>query len=523
MLDRLAFALRVAHKAFRTSGKVSSRTGSDMRRRYAAAQMGRLVGDWFPVGTDVNALVTRAAPLVRERTRQLVRDFPAFARAANALTTYVVGAGIQFQSRVLGADGKPHKIFRTRIEDALKHWMDDADVSGSAAFSQHFFELQGLAKRQDVEQGECFAVFQRHHDGRKAYLDFGISLYESERLASLNVKPLGNNLVHEGIEYDARTGSPLAFHFVEDTLIYKTVRVPAEDVAFGLDRRRPAQMRGITPFAPALMLARDLAMTMDAEIDAAKLASKWLAVVKTPDPEGYQKDRVTPGAENKPLEMLENAIIEYLNPGEEINIQSHQRGGESFQGFCKFIMRLIAITADIPYEILSGDYNGMGYISLRVGRNDFAQQLAPIQARHVRHFCQPIFRKVLDRAVLQGRLNLPGYWTDPWSYARGVWICPGMKEVDPLREVKSAIERIRAGLGSPQEYIMERGGDPDQVLSDISAWKEACAELGLDFAAMLGSVKTAMANNPAAISPDDAESQALLGAADDPSATEELQ
>lgn len=472
------------------------------RKRYAAAQMGRLVGDWFPVGRDVNALISNASQLVRERTRQLVRDFPAFARAASALSTYVVGAGIQFQSRVVGSDGKAHKAFRTRIEDALKHWMDDADVSGSDAFSQHFFELQSLAKLQDVEQGEFFVVFQPHHAGRRAYLDSGIAIYESERLAGLNVKALGTNKVQDGIEYDARTGSPVAFHFIEDTLIYKTVRVPASEVVYGLDRRRPAQLRGITPFAPALMLARDLATTMDAEIDAAKLASKWLAVVKTPDISGYQEGRTVTN-DGKPLEMLENAIIEYLNPGEEIQVQSHQRGGESFQSFCRFIMRLIAITANIPYEILSGDYNGMGYISLRVGRNDFAQQLAPIQSRHVRHFCHPIFRKVMDRAVLQGRLDLPGYWTDPWRYQRGVWICPGMKAVDPLREIKAAIEGIKGGLQSPQEYIMERGGDPDQVLSDISAWREACAEMGLDFDAMLGSVKTAMANNPAAISPED--------------------
>jgi len=496
------------------------------RKRYAAAQVGRLVGDWFPVGQDVNALISNASQLVRSRTRQLVRDFPAFARAANALSTYVVGAGIQFQSRVLGNDNKPHKIFRQRIEDSLKHWMDDADVSGSEAFSQHFFELQSLAKRQDVEQGEFFAVFQPHHSGRRAYLDFGIALYESERLASLNVKAQGANKVQDGIEYDARTGSPIAFHFIEDTLIYKTVRIPASDVVYGLDRRRPGQLRGITPFAPALMLARDLATTMDAEIDAAKLASKWLAVVKTQDSSGYQEGRTVNNGQGKPIEMLENAIIEYLNPGEEITIQSHNRGGETFQGFCRFVLRLIAITADIPYEILSGDYNGMGYISLRVGRNDFAQQLAPIQSRHVRHFCQPIFRKVMDRAVLQGRLDLPGYWMDPWRYQRGVWICPGMKAVDPLREIKAAIESIKAGLSSPQEYIMERGGDPDQVLSDISAWRVACTEEGLDFDAMLGSVKTAMANNPAAISPDDEPAVDDASAAVDPAAdaaTEELQ
>lgn len=520
MLARRPRNLRAAPRATSAPDRTSIE-----RKRYAAAQVGRLVGDWFPVGQDVNALISNASNLVRSRTRQLVRDFPAFARAANTLATYVVGAGIQYQSRVLGNDGKPHKIFRTRIEDTLKYWMDDADVSGSAAFSQHFFELQSLAKRQDVEQGEFFGVLQPHHDGRKAFLDCGIALYESERLASLNLKAQGTNKVQDGVEYDARTGSPVAFHFIEDTLIYKTVRIPAADVVFGLDRRRPGQLRGITPFAPALMLARDLATTMDAEIDAAKLASKWLAVVKTPNIDDFQKERVA-AVGGKPIEMLENAIIEYLNPGEEITIQGHQRGGENFQSFCKFIMRLIAITADIPYEILSGDYNGMGYISLRVGRNDFAQQLAPIQSRHVRHFCQPIFRKVLDRAVLQGRVDLPGYWTEPWRFQRGVWICPGMKAVDPLREIKAAIEGIKGGLQSPQEYIMERGGDPDQVLSDISAWRAACAEAGLDFDAMLGSVKTPMANNPAAISPDDESAVDDASAAVDPAAdaaTEELQ
>jgi lambda family phage portal protein len=472
------------------------------RLRYAAAQMGRLVGDWFPVGVDVNALVSRASPLVRERTRQLVRDFPAFARATNSLATYVVGGGIRFQSRALTPQGEVAKKTRQSIEDMWRRWMDEADVSGSVAYSPHFYELMSLAKRQDVEQGEIFAVFQPHHAGRKTYLDMGVALYESERLAGLNAKAEGGNKIHDGVEYDAITGSPVAFHFIEDTLIYRTVRVPAENVIFGLDRRRPGQLRGITPFAPALMLARDLAMTMDAEIDAAKLASKWLAVVKTQDSEAFQNGRAVE-KNGKPIEYLENAIIEYLEPGEDIEIQSHQRGGESFQGFCRFVLRLIAITADLPYEILSGDYTGMNYTTLRVGRNDFSQQIAPIQDRHVRHFCQPIFRRVLERAVLQGRVDLPGYWNDPWSYQRGVWISPGMKEVDPLREVKAAIEKIKGGLGSPQKYIMSLGDDPDEVLSDLKAWRAACAEMGLDFDAMMGAASTANANNPAALSPDD--------------------
>jgi len=479
-------------------------TPQNDRLRYAAAQVGRLVGDWFPVGQDVNALISRASPLVRERTRQLIRDFPPFAKAARELATYVVGTGIRFQSRASLGPKDRDKALRSNIEDAWDRWMESADVSGSAAFSQHFHELAALAKRQDVEQGEFFAVFQPHLAGRRTYLSMGIMFYESDRLASINVRAEGSNKIFDGVEYDARTGSPVAFHFIDDTVIYKTVRVPAEDVVFGLDRQRPEQLRGITPFAPGLLLARDLAMTMDAEIDAAKLASKWLAIVKTQDSEEFQKGRAVT-SNGKQIESLENAIIEYLNPGEDIELKSHQRGGDVFQGFCRFVLRLIAITADIPYEILSGDYTGLNYTTLRVGRNDFMQQLAPIQRRHVMHFCMPVFRKVLDRAVLEGKLALPGYWNDPWRYWKGLWISPGMPEVDPLREKKAAVEGIKGCLGSPQEYIMSRGGDPDQVLDDIAAYRDACAERGLNFDAMFNGVNTASQNNPAALDEQDGE------------------
>ncbi|MGE4471125.1 MAG: phage portal protein [Desulfovibrio sp.] len=486
------------------------RTSPAERLRYAAAQTGRLVGDWFPANQNINMLVSQASPLVRSRMRQLVRDFPPFARAVNSLVKYTVGTGFQFQSHAALPDGSPDKRARAAIEEAWRVFCEEADAAGSPALRLSLHELAALARRQDCEQGEFLAVFQERRDRRDALLPFGLAFYESERLTALHARAENGNEVHDGVEYDRRTGAIAAFHLLEDGYARRVFRVPAERAVFGLNRLRVGQLRGITPFAPALLLARDLGMTMDAEIDAAKLASKWLAVVKTPDAAGYQRERITgQDEEGRSIENMENAILEYLEPGEDIEIKSHQRGGENFQSFTRFILRLVAITVDLPYEILSGDTSGLNYSTLRVIRNDFAQALAPDQRRHISQFYQPVFRHFLDEAVLRGRLRLPGYWSEPWRYRRGLWIPPGMKPVDPLREFKAAAEAINAGLRSPQEVILERGGDPERVLAELADWRRMQREHGLDGAgAEIGTVSTALANNPAAVAGENDENDA---------------
>ena len=183
----------------------------------------------------------------------------------------------------------------------------------------------------------------------------------------------------------------------------------------------------------------------------------------------------------------------------------HMRGGDSFQSFSRFLLRLASITVDLPYEILAGDYTGLNYTTLRVGRNDFMQQIAPVQSRHVLRFCAPVMRRVLDWAVITGRVALPGYWKNPWHYRRGVFIPPGMRPVDPLREMKAAIEGINSGLRSPQEVILERGGDPETVLDEAAEWKEMCAERDLDFSP--SAADTSLANNPAAVAGEEMDGE----------------
>lgn len=469
------------------------------RRMYAAAQASRLVGEWMPADLKVNDILKSSNPIIRTRVRQMVRDFAPFARAVNNTVTFVVGEGIRFQSLVADPGGKPIKPLRDDIESRFRDWMDQADVSGRL----HFHELQQLAVRQDAEVGEYIAVMRPPK--RSGRHPFSLQFFESERLGDWAARPEGGNVINQGVEYDPETGEIAAYHFSDEGYGSPT-RIDAALVLHDFRTLRPGQLRGVSPLVQALLIARDLGDYVQAEVDSAKMASKWLAFVRTPDPMAAQAarlDGLSGGPSGDRIETLENAIIEYLRPEEDIKFQSHNRPGDAFEIFWRFVLRIISITAGIPYELLSGDYSGLSYTNLRGIRNDFRQILQPQQRRHVIHFCRPVFRSWMDMEVLRDPAFLPGYFVDPQRFQRGVWIPAGMPEIDPLREFKASVEAIKAGLKSPQQIILARGDDPEEILDQLRDWQEMCRDRGLAF--NLDATSTALAGNPAAVDPDTAE------------------
>lgn len=464
---------------------------------YAGASTTRLTGDWTPIDSNVNDIIAASSPAIRSRVRQLVRDFPYFARAVNMIVDYTVGAGIQLQSRVMVPDGaKLDTRTIQRIEDAFAFWADDADLSGRLSF----YEIMRLAKRQDVEPGE-FLIQKLRIKRPGKFLPFCLRMIEPDWLTSdhdtAGVNQKTGVLIYQGIEYDAATGQRIAYHMTDPDGWGKVIRVPESDIIHGFDTLRPGQLRGVSPFAPGLLLANDLHAIIDAEIDASKMASKWLALVTTENPMGRQVGvGVSTDANGQRIEELENAIIEYLRPGEKIELASNPRPGSNFGPFVRLILTMLSVVSGVPYEMLSGDYKGMNYSTGKMVRNDFAQQLRPIIQRHIRQFCTPIARAFLDEAVLFGKLSLPGYWQNPWPYWRFDWQPPGMESIDPLRETKARVDEIKMRLRSPQEIIQSRGRDPEAVVAEIAEFKRLCESHGLT---MEETISTAVANNPAAV------------------------
>ena len=463
---------------------------------YAAADSTRLTGGWSPVNDSPNTVIGASSANVRARVRQLVRDMPYFSRAVRIMTDYTVGDGIRFQSQVKGAAGKRDKARIQAIEDELSFWMDSADFAGKL----HFYEIMALAKRQDLECGEFLIVKRTPKSMRGRRVPFALQIIEPDWLTSLNTTPFNSaNRIDQGVEYDAETGEVIAYHLADPWGWGRATRIPAADVIHSHETLRPGQLRGISPFVPGVLMARDLDDIMTAELDCTKLATKYLAIIETPDPTGRQ---VAIGANvdastGKKIEEIENAIIEYTRPGEKINFAKSERPGTNFAPFVRLVLTIFSITTGAPYELVSGDYQGLNFSTARITRNDFANLLRPVASRHVRHFCMRAFVPWMTAAVASGRLQLPGYFANPVPWLACRWQPPGMEPVDPLREVKSNIDEMGVLLRSPQEIAQARGRDLEEIYDEIAEAKELAKERKLEL--VLQQPSTAQANNPAAV------------------------
>lgn len=461
--------------------------------QYAAAKTGRLTGDWSPVDANINKIIAASAPVVRARVRQLVRDFSYFSRAVEILVDYTVGDGIVYQSRVEGPDGKLDKKINQQIEDAFKWWADEADISGKL----HYYEMMALAKRQDLECGE-FLIIPRISRKRNLFIPYTLQMVEADWLTDINPSLVNkDNELDQGIEYNPETGEVKYYHFADPEKYGKTTRVKAANCIHKFKTYRPGQLRGISPFSPAVLVTHDLHDYMEAEIDAAKLAAKYLAFVQKPTP--IDSDLLTDGTgddKGKKIDEMENAIVEYLAAGEEIKIAEHSRPGTSFSPTVKLLLCMVAATVGVPYELLSMDYAGMNYSTSRTVRNDFAHYLRPIASRQVRHFGMPTFKSALEWSVITGKLDLPDYRVNKRQFWKSEWQPPGMESLDPLRETKGLVEQMKSRLRSPQEIARARGRDLEDIYKEIAEAQELAKELGVeepDFGS------TSVAGNPAAV------------------------
>lgn len=492
-------------------------------RQYAAAKSDRLTGEWRPINSGINELLKSSRPAILARTRQLIRDFGYLGRAKRVIVNYRVGDGIILQSRV--REELPDGQFRLdqtaiqRIEDCWLRWTEDCDAGGR----MHYHDIERLWAGEDVEAGESIVAL-RWDTTNGRYLPLTLQVYEAEWLSDMPATRIQPGAVFDqGVEMDAATLRPIAYHFavpqgyggfepIRDAGA-RLSRVPADLVLHGFEPIRAGQVRGISPFASAILLADDLQDCVDSTVARFKMASRWLAFIQTESPMDWQRDRArADGQDGRRTVDMQNAILEFLKPGESVNINNADIPGGSFDPFVAFILRTLAVCADVPYELLSGEYGGLNYSTMRVLRSDFNKLRRPGTKRHIRQFSVPCFRAMLYAAHLAGRLDLPGFWENPARYQECIWQEPGQDPLDLLRESRAYVELANNRHWSPQETILARGRNPEDVLDECEEWEAELKRRGLTVIPTSSAAQT----NPAAVMETTTTGMASKKLAEDP-------
>jgi len=443
---------------------------SVQKKRYIYKAAAAKNDGWMPIGndSDVNLVLSASSARVRQRVRQLVRDNPYFKRAISKICDFRIGTGIEFVAKSR-TETTLNVELNEILDEKFKEWSEKSDNTGKV----HFFDLQRLALTQECECGE-YLFLKRINQKRKPY-PFFLQPIEPDQLSSINSRPKKGNQITNGIETD-NDGQVIAYH-IEDISTYKTTRVPAEYVIHGFETLRAGQLTGISPFVSGVLAATNLGEYIGAEMDAAKKAAKILAIVQSNDPVGFQQARQVVGSDedDDKIDHLENAIIEYLRPNESINFADSNRPGDAFTPFTKFMLRMLCIACDVPYELISGDYSGLSYSNLRGVRNDFRMSIDAQTTRFIRQFPNLIKKWVFQCMYLTGHLK------KDYSLVKHSWKRTGQWPIDRLKDSKAGISEIEAIVLSPQKFCEERNIDYYEMLDEWSLAKQACEERGLPF------------------------------------------
>lgn len=294
--------------------------------------------------------------------------------------------------------------------------------------------------------------------------------------------------IRAGIEFNVE-GQRTAYHayrqrpgdnLAQNTL--DTVRLPAADMLHLFSALAPGQLRGITWLAPVLLRLHELDQYEDAALVKAKVAALFTGFIR--DPDGTVAGLNSGGGTNANglLQVgMEPGSLVPLPPGADIQFSDPADPGD-YGAYVKNHIRAIASGLGLPYELVSGDLEGVTYSSIRAGLVEFRRRMEQLQHTViVFQFCRPVWERFVRLAVLAGHIPAQDFDRNPDAWLACDWLPPKWDWVDPLKDARAEIEQINAGLKSRSQSIAERGYDSEEVDAAIAADRDREDALGLFF------------------------------------------
>jgi lambda family phage portal protein len=432
-------------------------------RKFDAAANSRRTAGWQATGTSANTENKAALHVLRNRSRELVRNNPYAQRGIRIIGSNVVGKGI-----------------RANIKDKglQKVWDDWANSTDCDIEGQHTFAgMQKIVMEAVAESGECFVrkFVQPQSDGT---FPLKLQVLESDFLATYqSYKANNGNPIIQGIEIDKDTQRRIAYHMFkmhpgnQDSFNMtgqglQVIRIPAEEILHVYRADRPGQMRGIPWLTSVMMRLRDLDDFEDAQLMRQKIAACFSVFVY----DGQMIDD-TQTTQTELGSNLEPGIIEFLPPGKDVKFASPP-GVEGYDTYVNAMLQSIATGLGLSFESLSGNLSQVNFSSARMGWLEFGRNIDLWRAT--------ILNPQLNDGVFYWFLQLAGVMgVRVVEDTLVTWVPPRREMIDPTRETSAKIAAIRGGLQSLDDTILEMGKDPQEHYEQIAKTNETLDQLGL--------------------------------------------
>jgi lambda family phage portal protein len=434
-----------------------------MAGSYAGASRdSRALGNWQVSHRDADSDLLVDLPLLRQRSRDLVRNQPLATGALQTVCTHVVGTGLRLQVRMdrgyLGLSDAAADAWAAHTEEEFALWADSLDCAVER--NQTFYDVQELAFRSVLENGDCFVLMPSVRRLGSPY-DLRLQLIEADRVVNCDYLP-DTDTLSGGVQKD-RYGAALAYHILEKHpgSFLSQNRTWEIIPAFGTEtgRRnvlhlyrclRPGQSRGMPYLAPVMACFKQLGTYTEAEVMAAVVSSMLTVFVKTPEGDGGLALPKSRAGGQEGYHLGSGKVVD-LAEGEEISTVSPGRPNAAFDPFIQAVLRQIGVALELPFEVLVKHFTA-SYSAARAALLEAGHFFNARRSWLATHFCQAVYEEWLTHAIECGRIHAPGFLQGDArvraAYTGSVWIGPAAGQIDPLKEIEAASRRVEMGVSS---------------------------------------------------------------------------
>jgi lambda family phage portal protein len=421
----------------RRSGYDIARTTHDNRKHWADA-------DGLTPAAQLTPAVRKR---LRDRCRHEVLNNTFAAGAVRTLVNDTVGRGPRLQ--VLSDDDR----LNAAVEALWREWSGAADWPLTCR----------LAVGVEVVAGETFGIPRESKRLERLGLPvtLHVPLFEPDQVshgADSNWL-YRNEKGDDGVVCD-RDGEVVTYKVLKShpgdsrsmSAPWDTTDVPAEDVLHFLQPTRPGQLRGITPFTPALPLFAQLRRFTSATLTAAEVAAMLAGVLETDLPPGEPYAGVNAEDAFDTIELVRGTLLT-LPSGYKASQFKPEQPTTGYEAFVSAKLKEIGRAVNMPFGKLAGDHSAYNYSSGRLDHEAYWADRDIARQAFESKFVSPFLRKWLEFA----RFEIPQLA----AYKRGrLWRLPVSWQYDP----RPTSDPVKDATGD--ELNLTNGTD---TLSDIAA------------------------------------------------------
>lgn len=425
---------------------------------------------WRPAGGSADADTIADLPDLRGRSRDLVRNVPIATGALATRTTNIVGSGLRLianiDDKTLGLTEEAADALEREQEAEWELFWKNVDLN----WMLHGDELAALAFHSKDESGDAFFV-RRYRERSSQVYGTRLLLLEADRVSNPN-RAADTDTIKSGIEYDG-DGAPAAYHISnkhpgnlrQGALTWE--RVPARDedgrqlVIHLFDRLRPELSRGVPKLAPVIELVKQLGDYTDAEVTAAVIQSMYTVFIES----GIDEDgnpiagEADSSLDDNEVKLGAGAVVG-LSPGEKAHMPTPSRPNPQFDPMVMSLLRQIGVALELPFELLIKHFTA-SYSASKAALEMAWQAFLKERMALGRRLYQVAYEWMMEEAVAKGRLNRPGFFTDPrirMAYCGAEWRGAARPSLNPKQEAEADAIDMGLGVKTGEQVCAERTG-----------------------------------------------------------------